>query len=66
MDGHSSGGIGLVRLCLKWQEYKKESCFDVLRSGRVGPAVQCVTGPSSALQRLKRAVKYSTNQTAAV
>lgn len=29
MDGHSSGGIGLVKLCLKWQGYKKQGCFDV-------------------------------------
>lgn len=49
MDGHSSGGIDLVRLCLKWQEYKKESCFDVLQSARVGPAVQCDGPPVSEL-----------------
>lgn len=49
MDGHSSGGIGLVRLCLKWQEYKKESCFDVLRSVRVGQlySVMALLLPSS-------------------
>ena len=48
MDGHSSGGIGLVKLCLKWQGYKKQSCFDVPWSVMVWPAVQ-YDGPSSVL-----------------
>lgn len=47
-DGHSSAGIGLVRLCLKCQKYKKEGCFDVLQRVQVKPAVlysHCIRPP---------------------
>lgn len=52
MYGHSSGGIGLVKLCLKWHEYKKENWFDVVQGVSVlRPAVQ-YRGSSLALQCL--------------
>lgn len=60
MDGHSSGGIGLVKLCLKWQGYKKQGCFDVPSSQLRGTAAHRLPSSAWAAQYSSAAIKYST------
>lgn len=60
MDGHSSGGIGLVKLCLKWQGYKKQGCFDVPSSQLRSTAAHRLPSSGRAAQYSSAAIKYST------
>lgn len=60
MDGHSSGGIGLVKLCLKWQGYKKQGCFDVPSSQLRSTAAHRLPSSGWAAQYSSAAIKYST------